>query len=171
MNSQPNPNINDKHNLRYVKYADMISSVYDKPGQNPSWLGRFIIVKTVSGNSYGIGAGVIINGNQQESSKFDGGSKIIIGEPWHIRNFYSTTPVSDVEFDNTDWHRGLDRTKVEMQTVDSISPFVSLARNILKEREYIDLSERHLIIDRTTNGLIQERNEIANQYGEIPSWH
>lgn len=171
MNYNQSPNINDKHSLRYVEYADMTSTVYDKPSQKASKFGRFAIVRTISGNSYGLGAGIIINGNQQESIQFKGGSKIVIGEPWHINNFYTTTPVAEVEFDNADWHRGLNKNIIEKQMVDGISPFVSLAKNILKERENIDLTERYRILDRTTNGLIQERNEIAKQYGDIPSWH
>jgi len=162
-------------------YADGTQSyLYDKPGQQNIGGFTLAIVRTYSGNSYGISRDLITNANTQETIlRPKDTPKLAIGEEWHIPGFYITSPVKEVECDY--WGQYANRTNLPNR-VDRISPFVSLDSHFHRERQKLpqeqfvhssDLYDLNpeLQRSRSIRSRMNHRNSIAKQYADIPSWY
>jgi len=79
-----------------VALGDNSNHKYTRSVGNPVG-SDFVIVKTISGNSYGVGRGIVLNKNRGSAQVLPHDiPDIVIGEPWIVPGVGSTTSIESV---------------------------------------------------------------------------
>ncbi len=122
--------------IRWNQPGDVLVTGYDAKNKYLSHIGNhdLAIIKTKSGNTYGMGRGIVINaGTRQPFEAPDEFPDITIGAPLEIPGVGNT---SDIESVTVEYKYG-DVSGVKEQ-FDKPSPFIALRQSLDQAREVLD---------------------------------
>lgn len=99
--------------------------------------GDVVIVRTKSGNAYGIGNGIVVNNNLRRAYRLpDELPDITVGQQWDIPGVGRTSDVVDVQFRYKTAPEGYGEVQV-----DTPSPFPALRRELFFARDQFDAQQ------------------------------
>jgi hypothetical protein len=117
-----------------VQFGDHSKHKYSRSVHSSSRGGDLAIVRTRSGNAYGIGIGIVINAKEQKAYVLPLElPEVKIGEPWQIPGVSDTTNVESVELR---YKHGHDLNDGHIQ-IDKPSPFNGLEAQLEQARQLL----------------------------------